>query len=156
MPYLIDGHNLIPKLGLKLADPDDEIQLIERLGEFCQIQQTQVEIYFDGATPGQPSLRRFGRVTAHFIRKGMIADAAIEMRLMKLGRETRNWIVVSSDRRVQVAAREVHARVLSSDEFAHQVIKVGNPSTSQNKVDTTLSSLDVEEWMNLFKDRKRE
>ena len=73
MPYLIDGHNLIPKLGLKLADPDDEIQLIERLGEFCQIQQTQVEIYFDGATPGQPSLRRFGRVTAHFIRKGMIA-----------------------------------------------------------------------------------
>ena len=31
MPYLIDGHNLIPKMGLKLADLDDEMQLIELL-----------------------------------------------------------------------------------------------------------------------------
>ena len=30
MPYLIDGHNLIPKLGLRLDELDDEIELIRR------------------------------------------------------------------------------------------------------------------------------
>ena len=38
MPYLIDGHNLIPKVaGLSLKAVDDEMQLIELLQEFCRI-----------------------------------------------------------------------------------------------------------------------
>ena len=28
MPYLIDGHNLIPKVGLHLDSPDDEMELV--------------------------------------------------------------------------------------------------------------------------------
>ena len=30
MPYLVDGHNLIPKLGLSLASPDDELAKLAR------------------------------------------------------------------------------------------------------------------------------
>ena len=41
MPYLIDGHNLIPKLGLRLDLPDDEMQLIGILQEFCRLQTAQ-------------------------------------------------------------------------------------------------------------------
>jgi len=154
MPYLIDGHNLIPKMGLKLADPDDEMRLIEHLQEFCRLKQTQVEVYFDGAIPGQSARRSFGRVTAYFIRKGNIADAAIEIRLQKLGREARNWSVVSSDQRVQTSAREVHARVISSDEFASQVVKAGISEINKGKTDTNISPQDVDEWMDLFKNRK--
>ena len=36
MPYLIDGHNLIPKLGLRLESLDDEMELIAILQEFCR------------------------------------------------------------------------------------------------------------------------
>ena len=43
MPYLIDGHNLIPKLGLRLDSLDDEEQLIPRLQEFCRLRRAQVE-----------------------------------------------------------------------------------------------------------------
>jgi predicted RNA-binding protein with PIN domain len=93
---MIDGHNLIPKLGLNLQDADDETQLIDRLQLFCRLKQTQVEIYFDGALPGHPAQRKVGRVVAHFICKGTIADAAIEARLRRLGNAAQNWIVVSS------------------------------------------------------------
>ena len=37
MPFLIDGHNLIPKLGLRLDSFDDEVELINKLNEFCRI-----------------------------------------------------------------------------------------------------------------------
>ncbi|MBP1702274.1 MAG: hypothetical protein H6Q38_1381, partial [Chloroflexi bacterium] len=40
MPYIVDGHNLIPKIpGLSLRAIDDEMQLIELLQEFCRVQR---------------------------------------------------------------------------------------------------------------------
>ena len=155
MPYLIDGHNLIPRLGLNLEEADDEIQLINRLLTFCHLRQTQVEIFFDGALPGQPAQRKVGRVVAHFIRKGNSADAAIESRLKRLGKTARNWSVVSSDHRVQTAAREVHARVLSSDEFARQVVAAQTEQSIQTKVDANLTPGEVAEWIEIFKTNKK-
>ena len=95
MPYLIDGHNLIPKLGLRLDSPDDEMELVGILQEFCRLRRREVEVYFDGAPVGQASIKKFGIVTAHFVRLGTTADSAIKIRLEKLGRAARNWIVVS-------------------------------------------------------------
>jgi len=37
MSYLIDGHNLIPKLKLRLDNPKDENELIALLQEFCRL-----------------------------------------------------------------------------------------------------------------------
>lgn len=156
MPYLIDGHNLIPKLGYSLEDPQDEIKLIERLQVFCHLRKTQVEIYFDNGIAGLPAVRKFGSVKAHFIRSGNIADAAIESRLLKLGGAARNWSVVSSDKRVQSAAREVHAKALSSDEFARLVAQAITAQSIQKKTDANLSEADVSEWMDLFNVSKNE
>ena len=153
MPYLIDGHNLIPKFGLTLDDPQDEIKLIERLQVFCRLRQTQVEIYFDGGVTGQPAVRNYGSVKAHFVRNRKVAneaDAAIEKRLAKLGRTARNWSVVSSDRRVQAAAKEVHARVISSDEFTSLVAEAQTAQSMQKKTDADLSPEDVSDWMDIF------
>src|SRR5512143_3697059 len=98
MPYLVDGHNLIPKIGLRLDAPDDELQLLRLLQEFSRISRHHVEVYFDGAPPGKGREKGFGLVTAHFVPSSSSADLAIGARLRKLGRTAPNWIVVTSDR----------------------------------------------------------
>ena len=70
MPYLIDGHNLIPKLGLRLDSPDDEMELVAILQEFCRLERRQVEVYFDGAPTPHAGTRKLGTVTAHFVPSG--------------------------------------------------------------------------------------
>jgi len=154
MPYLIDGHNLIPKLGLRLDSLDDEEQLIPRLQEFCRMRRTQVEVYFDGALPGQASTLKTGAVTAHFVRKGSSADAAIEFRLTRLGKAARNWIVVSSDRRIQGAAAAAHAGVLSSEDFAREMSRAQAMRASKSNQPATLAPDEVEEWLDLFNRRR--
>jgi hypothetical protein len=153
MPFLIDGHNLIPKLGLQLKSLDDEDALILRLQEFCRQRHAQVEVYFDGAPPGVPTVRKAGSVTAHFVRQGSSADAAIEFRLARLGKQARNWTIVSSDLRVQAAARAVHAEVLSSEIFAGRMVSSGLP-VGPSKRENMLSPEEVDDWLNIFKAKK--
>ncbi len=152
MPYLIDGHNLIPKLGLQLTSMDDELELIAALQEFCRLKRTQVEVYFDGAPAGIPSVQKYGAVSANFIRTGSSADAAIETRLGRLGKQAKGWTVVSSDGRVQAAGRAVHARILSSEEFATMVrAEAGKTAT---KPDQALDQKEVDKWLEEFNRRK--
>jgi predicted RNA-binding protein with PIN domain len=154
MLYLIDGHNLIPKLGLHLDAVDDEDDLISRLQEFCRLRRARAEVYFDGALPGQAPMRQAGAVTAHFVRRESSADAAIEVRLVRLGKAARNWTVVSSDGRVQRSGEAVHASVLSSEEFAREMSKAQLLGVSVKKHEATLAPEEVEEWLEFF-NRKR-
>jgi uncharacterized protein len=154
MPYLVDGHNLIPKLGLRLDSFDDEEQLISRLQEFCRLRRTRLDVYFDGALPGMAAMRRAGAVTAHFVRQGSSADAAIESRLEKLGKAARNWTVVSSDGRVQRGAGAAHASALSSEEFVLEMASAQTARLSMKKNEATLGPEEVEEWLNVFNQKK--
>jgi predicted RNA-binding protein with PIN domain len=154
MPYLIDGHNLIPKLGLRLDSVDDEMELVAILREFCRVEQRQVEVFFDGAPVAQAGSRKQGAVTAHFVRLGDSADNAIRNRLRKLGRNARNWTVVSSDRQVQTEARAAHAEVVSSDAFAG-MLKHARASAPKANSDRKLSAQEVDEWLKLFEERRR-
>jgi predicted RNA-binding protein with PIN domain len=153
MSYLVDGHNLIPKVGLRLDSFDDEEGLILRLQEFCRLKRTQVEVYFDGAPAGTPPTRKTGAVTCHFVRRGSTADSAIEANLARLGKQARNWIVVSSDKRVQNAARAVHAIAVSSEEFALEISKAGEKAML-SKREMGLSPEEVDEWFGFFKAKK--
>lgn len=153
MPYLIDGHNLIPSTGLRLDSPDDEIELMRVLQEFARSRRRDVEVYFDGAPPGFAGTRRLGRVTAHFVRAGSTADAAIQSKLQNLGGAARNWIVVSSDRQVQSAARQAHARSLPSSEFAgvlRSELDTTDRGTSSDKAEQALTSEEIERWSRMF------
>jgi predicted RNA-binding protein with PIN domain len=154
MPYLVDGHNLIPKAGLRLDQIDDEQELLARLGEFCRRRRAQVEVFFDGAPPGQARDRTPGAVTAHFVRQASSADAAIEARLAALGRQARNWTVVSSDGRVQAAARAAHAGLLSSEEFALELSRAYRTGVPASGGESPLSPEEVEDWLRFF-NRKR-
>ena len=153
MPYLIDGHNLIPKVkGLSLDEVDDEMGLVEMLQEFCQQQRKQAEVFFDNAAPGGVKVRKFGRVLARFVYRGITADQAISTRLGRLGGEARNWTVVSSDRGIQAAAHAVHAQVVSSEAFAVLLEKILDETKKDEgeAAETAVDPQDVEEWLRLF------
>ncbi|HNQ95099.1 MAG TPA: NYN domain-containing protein [Anaerolineales bacterium] len=149
MPYLIDGHNLIPKLGLRLDSTDDELELIAVLQEFCRLERRQVEVFFDGAPPPQAGTRKLGAVTATFSPLGSSADNAIRNRLRKLGKAAKNYTVVTSDREVQSNARAMHVEVISSDEFAKILKQVMN-SPRVAKSERVVSKEEVEEGLRMF------
>jgi len=152
MPYLIDGHNLIPKLGLRLDSLDDETELVNRLNEFCRLtRKTHLEVYFDNAQPAQPESQRIGLLMAHFVRRPMSADDAIHIRLKKLGKAARNWVVVSSDRAVRSSARASGARAISSEEFAGEVIAVLRSGPPAPEMQPTMSERELDEWVRLFR-----
>ena len=153
MPYLIDGHNLIPKMGLRLDSMDDEMELIAILQEYCRIERKQVEVYFDGAPTQQAGTRKHGSVTAHFVPLKSTADNAIRNRLKTMGKSARNWSVVSSDHRVQLEAREARAEIISSDVFASTLKQARNsaPKPTDNR---KLSSQEVDDWLKLFEQRR--
>jgi uncharacterized protein len=158
MPYLIDGHNLIPKIaGLSLQDIDDEIRLIQYLQEFCQKTRKKVDVYFDNAAPGASRTQKYGMVTAHYIRQGRTADQAIINNLYRIGRAAQTWTVVSSDRQVQAAARAAQARILSAEEFSAVIHNnAADKSTEvESTVETMLSPREVEEWIQIFKKKTR-
>lgn len=153
MPYIIDGHNLIPRIpGLSLAAADDEVQLIELLQEFCRLRRKQAEIYFDNAPPGQPRVRSYGLVTARFIRAGQTADAAIRSHLSRLGATARNWILVSSDQEVQRAGRAARAQVISSEAFSRQISQALQEGASQSSQpsEASMSPDEIQDWLDLF------
>jgi predicted RNA-binding protein with PIN domain len=153
MPYLVDGHNLIPKLGLRLDSIDDEMELIAILQEFCRRDRRQVDVYFDGAPAPHAGSRKFGAVTAYFVRLGTTADNAIRNRLKTMGKGAKNWTVVSSDRQVQAEASAARAEVISSDSFA-AMLKYARDESPKASGDRKLSENEVDEWMSLFQKGK--
>lgn len=155
MPYLIDGHNLIPKVGLHLNSPDDEMELVAILKEFARLKRQQVEVYFDGAPIGQAGTRKLGTVRAHFVPLGQTADSAIRSRLNRMEKDAKNWIIVSSDHEVQNAARVVRAQVVTSDEFVKMLRAATNSAPKANTENKKLSAQEVDEWLKLFREKER-
>lgn len=160
MPYIIDGHNLIGQMPeLSLAEIEDEQQLIEILKDFCLREQRSAEVYFDNAPPGVPRARNYGRLSAFFSRAGKSADQAIAERLHRLGKEARNWTVVSSDRQVQAVAKAMRAKVLSAAEFARQLRPPpSRPETHiGDKIDQPdVNSEEINYWLKVFKNNQPE
>jgi predicted RNA-binding protein with PIN domain len=152
MPYLIDGHNLIPKLGLRLDSPDDEMELVAILQEFCRLERRQAEVYFDGAPAAHAGTRKLGTVTAHFVPLGMTADDAIRRRLKKMGKGAKNWTVVSSDRQVQTEARATQADIIPSETFA-MLLRQARDSAPKPADDRKLSKQEVDDWLKVFEGR---
>lgn len=155
MTYLIDGHNLIPKLpGMSLQDVDDEEKLITWLQRFSRLRRKQVEVYFDRAPLGYHGQRTYGLVKAHFVRQGLTADQAIQARLSQAGKAAKNYIVVSSDRQVQASARGAQAAFMSSEEFAGDLMNLpeekGTVDPSQGR---PMSEQEVADWVEFFHQR---
>lgn len=155
MHYIIDGHNLIPHIpGMNLRQMDDEQGLIALLQAFCRAKRASVDVYFDGAPPGQPAQRAFGAVKAHFVRAGRTADDAIRAHLGRLGARAREVSVVTSDRQVQREGRDVHAKVIGSDEFARLLAQTPAAAPGSANDKSTADETDIDEWLRLFGEKR--
>jgi predicted RNA-binding protein with PIN domain len=161
MNYIIDGHNLIAQLaGLDLSMLDDEQRLIELLVRFSGYNHHKLEVYFDRAAIGQAGKQNYGRVQAYYVPQNQTADDAIRKRLMSLRKSGKSWAVVSSDRAIQAAAREAHAGVMSSTDFAN-LLQARLAGTSPKPRDPTpsddesLSEAEVKEWEAIFRQGRK-
>lgn len=154
MPYLIDGHNLIPKIpGLSLSQMDDEQRLIDLLSAFQRAKPTPIEVFFDQAAPGSAGKRRIGGLTAHFIFRVTTADQAIARRLASLGKAARNWTVVTSDRRVQQEARSRQAEVQPSEDFARELTATLQAAANRQRAEPPpIHPDEIDEWLKAFND----
>lgn len=155
MPYLIDGHNLIPQVrGLSLSDPDDEAKLVAALHVFASRNRRRIVVYFDRRAGGlAPNLSRAG-VQVHFVAPPKTADEAIRIHLEGLRGEARNWTVVSSDMEVRRSAHRMGAAWLSAADFARRLQSAPGRNEREDKPDQPASDSEVREWERLFTDRK--
>jgi uncharacterized protein len=160
MPFLIDGHNLIPKVGLRLDSVDDELELLDLLQEYTRLSGAKLEVFFDGAPPGHAATRKLGRIAAIFVGQESSADAAIGRRLRQLGPDARNWTVVSSDRAVQRAAAAVRASRRTSEEFSAELqqrrsgARLSGPKRLASEREGKLTDEQVRDWLELFRKRQ--
>jgi uncharacterized protein len=151
MPFIIDGHNLIPKIpGINLEDLDDEQKLIDLLQEYARINQDNLEVYFDRAPVGQAKSTQKGRVKVIFVTEKTIADERIIKRIRMLGNAASGWVVVTSDRRIQADAKESRARSMSSEEFAQKLARTLEKGQNKRSPDKAMSDVEMESWIKLF------
>jgi hypothetical protein len=75
---------------------------------------------------------------------------AILQRLEQLGGEAKNYIVVSSDREVQKAARRAGARVTDSRAFSRALTPRRPEGEPGEKPQAPLGPEEIEEWRQLF------
>lgn len=156
MRWLIDGHNLIGAMPtLRLDDPNDEEKLLEYLRRYRARTGHQLTVIFDAGLSYQPgqTIKR-GGITVHFASPRKTADQLIKRRLRRV-KNPQAVKVVSSDQAVQQAARQAKIRVVSAREFGQQLLASGSESAeADNQADIQLSPDEVEEWLEIFKQRK--
>ncbi len=151
MPYIIDGHNLIGKLSsIDLADPDDEQKLIQLLREFLAKRNKRATVFFDQAAPGSSTELKLGRLRVRFVRPPRIADEAIRSYLSRIRPEATNYIVVTSDRELQGAAKQIGARWISSQEFASLITTSKKSEPALGKPQNPLTPQEIVECEKFF------
>jgi predicted RNA-binding protein with PIN domain len=151
MPFLIDGHNLIPHIrGLGLDDPDDEQKLIELLRAYLVRVDKKGVVIFDRGLPGGAGKWSNSVLDVRFAQLPKNADDLIRDRLAK-ERNPRGLVVVTADREIVAAAQQAGATVRRPAEFARQMVE--RPKTDQPK-QAGLSSDEVAAWEEAFRSRK--
>lgn len=146
MPYLIDGHNLIPHIaGLSLDMIDDEAALVEILEPMIRKTNKKAVIYFDQAFPGsEPAIRR-GQLQIRFVRKPIIVDQAILQDLYALEGEAKNYTVVTSDQMLSHQAKKLGAQVIPSERFLSSLKR---KNIRNNEIFQT--ETDIDYWLRVF------
>ncbi len=147
MPYLIDGHNLIPKIpGLRLDQLDDEQALFFLLDEYFKRIRKKAVVYFDRASHSSHSGFSSAYLHAHFVRSPSSADEAILLRLKELGGDARNYTIVTSDHWIADNANALGASVISSDNFARKFLTDHSKPQTKSKN----SKSDIDYWLDIF------
>lgn len=120
---LVDGYNVLHTQGVlppRLAGI--EVHGLLRLIHRSRFAGRRLTIVCDGSgSTGRPGLEIVDGTSVHYSGPHSEADTVIE-RMLEVASAARTWLVVSSDRRVQRAARRARADVLDSRTFLEQLV----------------------------------
>jgi predicted RNA-binding protein with PIN domain len=154
--FIIDGYNLlkwIEKSG-KGVERVSDVQLCHVVGRYLKQVGAKGDLVFDGIGP--PDKGRFENIPnlqVSFSGYGSDADEVIEGKI-EVSTAPRDLTVVSSDRRLRVAARRRRASAVKSGEFWADVCK--QLSESRRKVREPsgkrqgLTESETEQWLKYF------
>ena len=147
MPYLIDGHNLIPKIkGLHLDQLDDEQSLLSLLEKYFKRIRKKAVVYFDKASLSSSMGFNSAYLIAHFVHAPSTADDVIILQLQKLSGNAKNYTIVTSDNWIADKARAVGASVINSEDFAR--ILHNDSQKAQGKSKSCENDIDY--WLDIF------
>ena len=162
MPLLIDGYNLvycagIPGRGFGIGQLERSRLgllrfLVESLGP-KELAQTTVVFDARGAPPGLPRSFLYHGMTVRFAAGHESADAMLE-ELIEAETSPRQLTVVSSDHRVQRAARRRGARAVDSETWHGEIARRRAPQPTTTKTEPKpvppLPAEDVAQWLEQF------
>lgn len=139
MALLIDGYNLLNATsifggaGPGTALHRTRLAFLEFLASsFTKRERGKITIVFDaaGAPPGLPHTISHEGMTIYFARRHSNADEMIE-ELLEDWKSPRTLVVVSSDHRVQRAARRCGATFVDSDTWYAEIVTTRRQQKSQ-------------------------
>ena len=165
MALIIDGYNLLNAVGiLSGASGSGNLQrargaLLNFLAESLSLEQRErTAVIFDAgpeAPRGLPRMVSDRAMTIHFASEYDDADALIE-ELILADTAPRSLTVVSSDHRIQRAAKRRRARSIDSDrwyvEILHSRQNQANRDSLPDKPQLPLTAADVDYWLSKFQD----
>ena len=150
---IIDGYNLIfqfPELR-RILERDLEGAregLLNRLGLYAGERRIQIVVVFDGddRMVAEPEMRPYVKVL--YSQPPEKADPMIKRMIEKT--QGGDIVIVSSDHEIVNYARLYGAKVVSSRQFAHELLeKPGNEA--EKKFDHPMSQEELDEWLNIFR-----
>jgi uncharacterized protein len=163
MALLIDGYNLLHVTGI--FGRGNDLTALHRAREGLlrflaasiePAERAHTTIVFDaaGAPPGLPKTLAHDGITVHFARDYADADTMLED-LIAAHDSPRSLVVVSSDHRVQRAARRRRAKPIDSDRWYAelQAARAGRttpPASAPQKPTGVLTDEEVAYWMGEF------
>ena len=158
---LIDGYNLLKvnrigtRAGLNLEHQREH--LLKLLKSSPRLQKDDLVVIFDGTRQfASQGIRHFGRIKVIFSDKNKEADDIIREWVRKES-STKRLKVVSSDNEIRNAARDHGAETIRSETFWEMVQtkdrQTKKESEQQKGNDRELSAKEVEEWLQLFRQR---
>lgn len=165
MALLIDGYNLLNATSIfGGVGPGTELHrtrlafLNFLASSFTKRQCAETTIVFDaaGAPPGLPHSIMHDGMTIHFARQHSNADEMIE-ELLEHWSAPKSLTVVSSDHRVQRAARRCGATFVDSDRWYSELLEIRRKNAAAtregaSKPVVTLTPDELAYWMNEFRD----
>ncbi|NIM59539.1 MAG: hypothetical protein GTO16_11450 [Candidatus Aminicenantes bacterium] len=159
MAYLIDGNNFIGYSSpSNIKDPKAKYRLVSKLLIFQRLKKTRVLLVFDGIADlnlvGEAFQKK--KFSVIFPPLGGNADETIKEIISKQT-DLRRFYVVSSDREIRRFAKSKRATPLSSKEFSRELqtaLKEHRKSLEIEKKVTSLSPLEINQWLKIFKDEK--
>ncbi len=156
MPIVIDGHNLLHSIQ-KTSEGSEQIsdiQLCRIINEYLKFTREKGEIVFDGTGPRDKSIfDNISNLEVLFAGLGTDADTVIENKI-KANTAPRRLTVVSSDRRVQSAARARRATAVKALVFWNDLCKSLSRRKKTPKEPLAkykgLTESETEHWLKFF------